>query len=146
MICPACNKPIGRFHNTPNGFHRDCSIHWEKGYKCAIQFCSEENRIAKLPSPTELYKKRCTPTTMGYHLYQEGDTVSGLGIVEFNHCNLPYPASMKGLFYGVCQISGHNNKGEAIFCDMKSGKLLNKKELKKRLNNKKYDYLKISKK
>ena len=58
MICPACNKPIGGFHKTPNGFHRDCFMHWEEGYKRAIEWCNNENVIAGYPTPLELYKRR----------------------------------------------------------------------------------------
>ena len=58
MICPACNKRIGRFHKTPNGLHRDCFIHWEKGYRVAMRFIDEELRIAHLPSINKLYRER----------------------------------------------------------------------------------------
>jgi len=64
-ICPACNKPIGRFHKTSNGFHRDCFEHWLKGYDCAVKFCNEENRIAGYLTPFELYKNRFTPKDLG---------------------------------------------------------------------------------
>ena len=58
MICPACGKHIGRFHQTPNGFHRDCFEHWKRGYNTALKFCSKENKIAGYLSPMELYEKR----------------------------------------------------------------------------------------
>jgi hypothetical protein len=61
MICPACNKLIGRFHKTPNGFHRDCFEHWEKGYTKAMEFCNNENKIAGFPLPDQLYIKRNQP-------------------------------------------------------------------------------------
>jgi hypothetical protein len=60
MICPACNKIIGRFHKTPNGFHRDCFKHWWEGYKTAIRFCNNENTIAGHLCPGELYRQRNT--------------------------------------------------------------------------------------
>jgi hypothetical protein len=60
MICPACYKPIGKFHKTTNGFHRDCFKHWSEGYNVAIMFCTEENYRAGYLSPMDLYRDRCT--------------------------------------------------------------------------------------
>jgi hypothetical protein len=65
MFCPACERPIGRFHRTPNGFHRDCFKHWLVGYNVAAKFCEEENRMAGYPAPAELYRRRCTPIVLG---------------------------------------------------------------------------------
>lgn len=58
IICPACNKFIGKFHKTSNGFHRDCFKHWEKGYETAMRFADNELQIKKLPSIMELYNER----------------------------------------------------------------------------------------
>ena len=60
MSCPACGKRIGNFHRTPNGFHRDCFIHWEKGYIIAMKVADKELKLAGLPLVMELYTKRCT--------------------------------------------------------------------------------------
>ncbi len=64
MICPACDKLIGRFHKTPNGFHRDCFKHWDRGYTKALRFCNEENKIAGYPDAMHLYWKRNQPQTL----------------------------------------------------------------------------------
>ena len=60
MICPACDKEIGAFHRTPNGFHRDCYKHWQRGYDTCARFCKEETELAGLTDPFELYKQRMT--------------------------------------------------------------------------------------
>ena len=78
-------------------------------------------------------------------LYEIGDEIPGIGKIEGNHCGLPYVAGLKGLYMGTVQVTGHNEKGNSIFCDMRTGKRLTDKEMKKRLNNKKFDYLKIFK-
>lgn len=60
MHCVACNKKI-RFwhkHGINSSWHQDCWISWDKGYKIAMKFCLEENRIAGLTDPVDLYKKR----------------------------------------------------------------------------------------
>jgi len=65
MICPACNKKIGNFHKTPNGFHRDCFAKWVKGYNTAMTFCNSELKFAGIDSIGVLYRKRCSIKKQG---------------------------------------------------------------------------------
>jgi hypothetical protein len=58
-------------------------------------------------------------------MYKVGDKIPNVGIVEFNHCGVPYVACNAGLYYGVCQVRKYN--GDSIFYDMKSGKALTSK-------------------
>ena len=60
MYCVGCNKKIRFWHKIGinSSWHRDCWINWDRGYKVALKFCSEENRIAGFPGPFDLYKKR----------------------------------------------------------------------------------------
>ena len=66
-------------------------------------------------------------------MYKEGDLIPNVGVVEANHCGLPWLAGQNGLFCGVVQ-SGNN------LCDALSGVVLNTEEVKQRLNDTKYDY------
>ena len=69
-------------------------------------------------------------------IYKPGDEIEGLGIIDTNHCGLPWLASMNGIMMGVLQIK---HRG-AYFIDAKTGKRIQGKRLEKRLNNRKYDY------
>lgn len=60
MFCVGCDKKI-RFwhkHGVNSSWHWNCWISWDKGYEVAAKFCSEENRIAGLKEPFDLYRER----------------------------------------------------------------------------------------
>ena len=67
-------------------------------------------------------------------MYSRGDVILGVGIVEGNHCGLPWPVDINGdSFFGVVQVGN-------IFCDAKSGKILSEKSFRNRKGNVKYNY------
>ena len=68
-------------------------------------------------------------------MYNEGDYVLNLGIVDTNHFGLPWVAHLEGELCGVLQI-----KGTVILIDALTGKVLQNIELEERLNNYKFDY------
>ena len=67
-------------------------------------------------------------------MYIRGDKIPGVGIVDANHCGMPWPVAMDGgVFYGVVQVG-------QTFCDARSGKVLTPEEFESRRNKILYDY------
>jgi len=84
-------------------------------------------------------------------MYKEGDIIEGLGMVEPNHCGLPWVAHRSGLACGVIQIRlfkgyerikkcGCKEFISSILADALTGEELADEELKNRLNNCDFDY------
>jgi len=71
-------------------------------------------------------------------MYKEGDQIPGLGIVEWNHCGLPWPGHQKGILCGVVQV--RKKDLTSVWLDALCGKELNETELELRLNNLNFDY------
>lgn len=68
-------------------------------------------------------------------MYKEGDMVPGLGIVDTNHCGLPWLQTIDGGAYGVLHI--YNTE---INIDAMTGEVLTDDEISKRINNSEFDY------
>lgn len=71
-------------------------------------------------------------------MFKEGDEVEGVGVVEFNHCGMPWVAGLNGMYYGVIQVRDKNNN--SYMCDAITGVALSKAEMDDRLNNMNFDY------
>lgn len=71
-------------------------------------------------------------------MYKEGDIIEGLGIVELNHCGLPWVSGMNGEYCGVIQVRDNNHKSH--LCDAITGTELTNEEVDSRLNNYEFDY------
>jgi len=69
----------------------------------------------------------------------EGDVINSLGVIEKNHCGLPWLAGQDGLYYGVLQVRLSSNY-ESVYIDAVSGKILSQDEINERLNNEKFNY------
>ena len=72
-------------------------------------------------------------------LYLPGDTIPGVGMVDTNHCGLPWPATMEGSTYGTVTV--HSGiLGKTVTCDALTGAVLTLEETKSRIGNKTFDY------
>jgi hypothetical protein len=72
-------------------------------------------------------------------MYIEGDVINSFGVIEKNHCGLPWLAGQDGLYYGVLQVRLFSNY-ESVYIDAVSGKILSQDEINERLNNEKFNY------
>ena len=59
-ICCGCDRPIRFWQATGfnTSWHKQCTESWERGYKAAIAFAENENRLLGVASPNELYSTR----------------------------------------------------------------------------------------
>lgn len=86
-------------------------------------------------------------------MYIEGEVIEGIGVIEGNHCGLPWLVSDRGLYNGVLQLRlyrgyraescdkcGYSEWVSSLYIDAISGKELSKEELIVRLNNPAFDY------
>jgi hypothetical protein len=79
--------------------------------------------------------------TQAKRRFSPGSYVPGVGLVDTNHCGLPWPAYMSqsgppydaGCFYGVVLVAG-------IACDAATGGRLTPEQLNERKNNLAFDY------
>ncbi len=73
-------------------------------------------------------------------MYIRGDLIPGVGIVDVNHCGMPWPVALDGsVFYGCVQV-GNLREGYPRMCDARSGKILTPEEFEGRRNKILYDY------
>jgi len=58
--CFACKKTIWPWQRTGfnSTWHKKCTEVWDKGYEKAYEFCTRENYLHGLPTPTQLYNRR----------------------------------------------------------------------------------------
>jgi len=75
-------------------------------------------------------------------MYEPGDYVPGVGLVQANHVGLPWPVGLTGgTYFGVvCVARDRAMFAGIVNCDAKSGEVLSDEQLKERLNNKAFDY------
>jgi hypothetical protein len=82
---------------------------------------------------------------MPERLYKHGDIIPNIGMVQSNHCGLPWPVTVKGDQYcGTIHVRlSHYDKkhptGE-VHCDAKTGNILTDAEFAERKNNMDYNY------
>jgi len=69
-------------------------------------------------------------------MYKEGDYIIGKGVVDTNHCGLPWVTGLYGSFNGVLQIKDM----DGLLIDAQTGIQLLDSELRIRLNNPEFDY------
>jgi len=82
---------------------------------------------------------------MTVKILQPGD-VTELGVVDTNHCGLPWPVGMVGektieIYGAICLIPNRKSDlYESTICDAISGKPLDASEIERRINNIEFDY------
>lgn len=79
-------------------------------------------------------------------MFEPGDRVPGIGVVDSNHNGLPWPIvtdsnGKVSYLYGVVSVIADSRVYEKIIsCDAMTGNKLSLKDVKLRIGNKSFDY------
>ena len=71
-------------------------------------------------------------------MYKEGDVVLNFGVVEPNHCGLPWVVGIEGEYCGVIQV--RESSDISHLCDALTGQELSDEQITLRINNYEFDY------